>query len=530
MEAPKSFGEALGRTGDLVRGLTLSQRLLLAVGALAVGATLWVFVGWMANPKFVTLYSGLAPHDAQEMGSRLSAANIQYQLSTDGGSIAVPADQVDSARLKTASQGLPRNARLGFELFDTPNWAGSDFTEKVNYQRALEGELERTIESMSEVESVRVHIVLPEESLFADEQHAAKAAVIVKPRGGGRSEQARVAIPQLVASAVDRLRAENVTLVDADTNTPMLRAHRVGDVSSPDIEQELSKKIVATLEPVVGAEHVRASVHVEYDTSSSEDTNEVYDPKATATLTQQKSEENAGGGGPAGVAGTASNTPGTAPPTVTLSSENQSSRSESATFAVSKDVRHTVQPPGRIRRVAAAVLVDDAIDASSGKPERRKRTPEELKQIEQLASAAIGLDTQRNDSLVVQNLSFQETPAEKPVAPGKVERARRLLVDWSPVLRYVGVTLLFLFVYLIVLRPIKKQILTAFRELPARVQGGGRKGGLPAAENGEVQIEVPQGSEQGRLATALKRQLTEQVQSEPVAASRLVQNWIREDA
>lgn len=534
MDPPKSFGQALGQTGELLRGLTVPQRLLLAAGALAVGATLWVFVGWMSRPKFVTLYSGLNPQEAQDLGGRLAAANISYQLSPDGASVEVPADQLDSARLKTASQGLPRSARLGFELFDTPNWAGSDFTEKVNYQRALEGELERTIETMSEVESVRVHLVLPSDSLFSEPEHEAKAAVIVKTRGG-LSEQARIAIPQLVASAVDRLRPENVTLVDADTNTPMLRGHGAGDVTSPDLEQELAKKIVATIEPVVGAEHVRASVHVEYDTSSSEDTNEVYDPKTTATLSQQKSEETGGGAAPGGIAGTPSNTPGTTPPAATSSSsdnpssDNQSSHSESESFAVSKDVRHTVQPAGRIRRVAAAVLVDDAIDASGGKPVRRKRTPEEMKQIEQLASATIGLDPQRNDTIVVQNLSFQETPAEQLVQPTKIERARRILVEWSALLRYAGVTFLFIFVYLMMLRPIKKQILTAFRELPGRLERGAREmksAGKPA----EIEIQLPEGAEQGKLATALKRELTEKVKAEPASASRLVQSWIREDA
>ncbi|HEY7352449.1 MAG TPA: flagellar basal-body MS-ring/collar protein FliF [Terriglobales bacterium] len=528
MDPPKSFGQALSQTGELLRGLTLAQRLLLAVGAMAVAATLWVFVGWMGKPKFVTLYSGLNAQEAQDLGARLSAANISYQLSPDGASLEVPADQLDSARVKTAAQGLPRNARLGFELFDTPNWAGSDFTEKVNYQRALEGELERTIESMSEVQSVRVHLVIPSESLFNEEQHEAKAAVIVKTRGGGLSEQARTAIPQLVASAVDRLRPENVTLVDADTNTPMLHRQHAGDLTSPDLEQNLAKKIVTTLEPVVGAEHVRASVHVEYDTSSSEDTNEVYDPKTTATLSQQKSEEINGGSAPAGVAGAASNTPGTAPPAATLSSENQSSRSESETFGVSKDVRHTVQPAGRIRRVAAAVLVDDAVDNSSGKPVRRKRTPEEMKQIEALAAAAIGVDPQRNDTIVVQNLSFQEMPVEQPSLPSKTERARRILVEWSGLLRYVGVTFLFVFVYLIMLRPIKKQILAAFRELPARLQRTGRS--LEKGEKITAEIELPQASEQGRVATALKRELTDKVKAEPAAASRLLQNWIREDA
>jgi flagellar M-ring protein FliF len=277
---------------------------------------------------------------------------------------------------------------------------------------------------------------------------------------------------------------------------------------------------------------VRASVHVEYDTSSSDNTDEIYDPKTTATLTQQKSDENAGGAAPAGVAGTASNTPGVTPPAVTVGSDNQTSHSESETFAVSKSVRHTVQPPGRIHRIAAAVLVDDAIEPSAtGKsPTRRKRTPDEMKQFEQLAAAAIGIDPQRNDSVVVQNLSFQEVPVEQPTAPGKVERARRILVEWSSILRYVGVTLLFLFVYLLMLRPIKKQIVTAFRELPSRLAAPARETTQIIKGPGDVEIELPQGAEQGQLAAALKKQLTDKVQSEPSQATRLIQSWIREDA
>jgi flagellar M-ring protein FliF len=532
VESPKSFGQAVGQAGQMLRGLSASQQLLLLAGTAAVAGTLWLFVGWMVKPRYVTLYSGMSGPDAQQLASRLGAANIPYELSPDGAVLSVPSDQLDSARVKTAAQGLPRSARLGFEVFDTPNWAGSDFTEKVNYQRALEGELERTLESMSEVESVRVHLVMPSDSLFGEQEHEAKAAVIVKSRGGALSEQARVAIPQLVASAVDRLRPENVTLVDADTNTPMLRGGRGEGAAVPDMEQDLSRKILATLEPVVGPEHVRASVHVEYDSSSSENTDEVYDPKTTATLTQQKSDENAGGASPGGVAGTASNTPGVTPPAVAVSSDNQSSHSESETFAVSKSVRHTIQPAGRIRRIAAAVLVDDAVEpAAGGKAStRRKRTSDEIKQFEQLASAAIGLDAQRNDTVVVQNLSFQETPVEQPSAPGKIERARRVLTEWSPALRYAGVTLLFLFVYLMMLRPIKKQIITAFRELPSRMERPGREAVATIKGPGEVEIELPQGAEQGQIAATLKKQLTDKMQTEPGTATRLIQSWIREDA
>jgi flagellar M-ring protein FliF len=533
VEAPKSFGQALQQAGELLRGLSVGQRALLAGGAALVAVTLWLFVGLIGKPKYATLYSGLKPEEAQALGSRLAAKNIPHELSADGTSLLVPADQLDASRLETAAQGLPRNARLGFELFDTPNWAGSDFTEKVNYQRALEGELERTLQTLSEVEAVRVHLVLPRESLFSEQEREAKAAVILKTRGGALSERAQLAIPQLVASAVDGLRPENVTVVDADSNTPLLHAHGPGAARGGyDLDEELVKTLLRTLEPVVGAEHVRASVHVEYDLSTSENTEEVYDPKTTATLTQQKSEENAGGGGPAGIPGTASNIPGAAAAAATATAETQNSRSESQTYAVSKSVRHTVQPPGRIKRLAAAVLVDDAIELAEKNgvktPTRRKRTPEEMKEIEQLAGAAIGLDSQRGDMLAVQNLSFQELPVEKPAPPSKLDNTRKLFMQWSGLLRYVGILALFLIVYFLMLRPVKKQVLTALRELPTRMARSNKEIGA-AAGPAAVAVEMePPGVEQARRATALKRQLSEKVKTEPAVASRLVQSWIRD--
>ncbi len=534
MEAPKSVGQALEQAGDLLRGLSVGQRALLAGGTILVAVTLWLFVGLIGKPKYATLYSGLKPEEAQALGVRLAAKNIPHELSPDGTSLLVPADQLDASRLETAAQGLPRNARLGFELFDTPNWAGSDFTEKVNYQRALEGELERTLQTLSEVEAVRVHLVLPRESLFSEQEREAKAAVILKTRGGALSERAQLAIPQLVASAVDGLRPENVTVIDADSNTPMLHSHGAGaSHGGYDLDDELVKTLLRTLEPVVGAEHVRASVHVEYDLSSSENTEEVYDPKITATLTQQKSEENAGGGGPAGIPGTTSNIPGAAAATATaVTAETQSSHSESETFAVNKSVRHTVQPAGRVKRLAAAVLVDDAIDTVEKNgvktATRRKRTAEEMKEIEQLAGAAIGLDAQRGDMLAVQNLSFQELPVEKPLPPGKLDNTRKLLTQWSGLLRYAGVLALFLIVYFLMLRPVKKQILISLRELPTRLVRGSRDlATATAAAAGSLEVEVP-GVEHAKRAATLKKQLSEKVRTEPAVAGRLVQSWIRE--
>jgi len=535
VDAPKSLGEAVGQARYLLRGLSPKQQLLLAAGTVLIGITLWAFVALIGKPKYVTLYSGLKPADAQSLGSRLAAKNIPYELSSDGGSLLVPSDQLDASRLETASQGLPRNARMGFELFDTPNWAGSDFTEKVNYQRALEGELERTLQTLSEVDAVRVHLVLPRESLFTAQEQAAKAAVIVKTRGGALSEPAQLAIPRLVASAVEGLRPENVTVVDADSNAPLIR-FRGANSAGGDLDEDLQKTLVRTLEPIVGPDHVRASVHVEYDLSTTENTEEVYDPKTTVTLTQQKSEETSGGGGPSGVAGTASNLPGSQTSKAAATAiDTSSSHSESETYAVSKTVRHSLEPPGSIKRIAAAVLVDDAVDPSTkdanGRPARRKRTADEMKQIEQLAGAAIGLDLPRGDVLAIQNLSFQELAVEKPAPPGKLETTRRVLTEWAGLLRYAGILALFLIVYLLMLRPVKQQVLTTLRELPARVTRNAKelsKAPSPAAAAAAVEIELPPGSDQARHATALKRQLAEKVQNEPAAASRLVQSWIRE--
>ncbi len=553
------MGEWLQQMQDFLRGLSLQQKALLAGGAAAVGATLWVFVA-LLDHKNVVLYSGLKPQDAQAMGSRLAAKNIAYEISPDGGSVLVPSDKLDVARLETAAEGLPRNARLGFELFDTPNWAGSDFSEKVNYQRALEGELERTLQTLSEVEAVRVHLVLPRESLFSEQEHESKAAVIVKTRGGTLSHEAQQAIPQLVASAVDGLRPENVTVVDAETAMSFLARRGPSGRASFDSDEELAAAAVHALDPVVGVDHVRASVHVDYDASSSEDTSEIYDPKSTVALAQQHTEELAGGANPAGVPGVTSNVPGSsaavtpvAPPVTTspgtpggnaagaaspspnISSvfsalDNQSSKSDSSTFAVSKSIRHVVNPAGRVRRITASILVDDAVES---KPEngkstttRRKRTPEEMTAIEKLARAAIGVDDQRGDLLAVENLSFQTIPVEAPTAPGKLEKYRLLWRNWFGVLRYVGITLLFLAVYALVLNPVKKHAIAAFQQIPAHLAQPLAAGGVSGNVLGGIGL--PAISEEVKRAGALKKELTDKIKAEPAASSRLVQSWIRD--
>ena len=382
---------------------------MLAGGAAAVLAVLGAFAFLIGAPSYKNLYTGTSPADTQAVTARLQEKKISFRLSPEG-AIQVPAEQLDKARMEIASSGLPRSGRLGFEIFDKPDWMGSDFAEKVNYQRALEGELERTIQTLSEVETARVHIVLPRESLFTDRERAAKASIVLKLRRLP-SHESELAIVQLVSGAVDNLRPENVTLVDS-TGRVLSSGRRLGNAVDSELERALTAKLLATVEPIVGHDHVRASVNVEYDLSTTEDNNETYDPASVVPISVQKSEQFSGDQPQGGVPGTTANVPnGKAQVPATLTAAlgtSQSSKNESRTFAVNRNVRHVMQSPGGIRRISAAVL----LDANSG-----QRSPEQVQQIAALARAALDIDSKRGDAIEVQSIPFAPANVEIPAKP-----------------------------------------------------------------------------------------------------------------
>ncbi|MGA2814221.1 MAG: flagellar basal-body MS-ring/collar protein FliF, partial [Candidatus Acidiferrum sp.] len=402
------------------KGLRAAQRVTLGGSVLLVAGTVWLFMHYLDGADYKLLSSGMAPADAHELAHRLIGQNIEYRLSPDGTAVLVRGDQLDRARLETASDGPLASGRLGFELFDKPNWSGSDFSEKVNYQRALEAELERTIQTMNGVDAVRVHLVLPRESLFSERERPAKAAVVLKLRGTRLTEAISSSVVNLVASSWDDLATQNVTVVTTDGQIPASgNGHKTltGFGGDQELETTLAERVVQTLGPIVGNDHVKSSITIDYEQNSGESTQEVYDPANSAVLTSQTSQETAGDLTPAGVPGTTSNTPtppatGTPAPVtpVNTATSTQGIRTDTKTFAVSKTTHRVLEPAGRIRRIAAAILVDDAVETKTegGKVQetRRKRTPNEMKQIESLAKAAVGFDLQRGDQFSLENISF----------------------------------------------------------------------------------------------------------------------------
>jgi len=501
----------------------LAASLLLALAA----ALTW----YALRTDWRTLYVNLDAEEARQMGETLAAAQIPFEPTTDGGGIRVPAEQLDKARLVTAAKGGVKSGRLGFEIFDKPNWVGSEFDEQVNYQRALEGELEHTVGTLSDVESARVHLVLPHDSLFRDQERPAKASVVLKLRKRSLADGEPDAIRNLVASAVDGLAADHVVLVDAAGNVPL--GPKTPESMQLSAEQALEDKLVATLEPVTGVGNVRASVTLDYDPKATDETQEIYDPDKTVTLTVQRSEQISGPEAlPAGVAGAASNAPNAQalPVYPHQTSAPQSAKTESSTYGVSKTVRHVVASAGSVRRLTAAILVNDRLlQPASGKHAAvwQPRSADELRNLTALAQAAVGFDTSRGDVLTVENLSFAGNAPEPAAAiPERVLSA----AEGSPMLIKYGALLIALMVVVIfAVRPAVRHLGAALA-LREGEKSSSRQ--LPAASVPAVGLAAPVAQEidpERQHSQEVFEQVKAHLKREPTQSSRLLQSWIHSD-
>jgi len=512
-----------------------SQRRWSIASASMLTAVAGVLLWYGLRTDWRTLYAGLDPEDARLTGLTLTQAQIPFDVAADGTTILVPAPVLDKARLATAAKGGVKSGRLGFELFDKPNWVGSEFDEQVNYQRALEGELEHTVGTLADIESARVHLVLSHESLFRDEERPAKASVVLKLRHATLAEGEADAIRNLVASAVDGLVADHVVLVDAAGHTPL--GPQTPEAIRLGAERDLEEKLVSTLEPVTGPGNVRASVTVEYDQAATEETDESYDPEKTATLSMQRTEQTSGEQPlAAGVAGVASNVPNAQalPVYPRQTSPPQSSRSESGTYGVSKSVRHVLESPGRVRRMTAAIVINDRLlrAASRKAPAQwQPRSADELRNLTVLAQAAVGFDAARGDVLTVQDLSFDanRTPSQAPLMERFIAATER-----SPILiKYLALLLGVVAVLLLGLKPALR-----LAELPSPALLVPRGGKKPAAEDEKDNAAaksllvppepVPTDPERLR-AQEIFEQVTEHLKREPTQSSRLLQSWIHSD-
>jgi flagellar M-ring protein FliF len=414
----------------LFESLTWKQILSIVVVAGGVIAGLVSLSHWNQERDFRPLYSSLSPEDAAAVLAKVREGGTEFRLSDNGASVLVPSAKVAELRLQLAAAGIPKSGRIGYELFDKTSFGASDFAEQVNYHRALEGELERSVMSLTAVEQARVHITLAKDSVFVESRQPAKASVLVKLRPGSQlTAQNVAAICQLTASAVDGLGPEAVSVVDMRGNL-LNRARRASSADDPgpsgaaldyrqQIERDLLGKINSTLEPLLGADKFRATAAVECDFTSAEQSDENFDPSKSVMLTSQKTEDLSGGPVAAGVPGTASSLPRpTSRPTT--GSGGVTRRTENITYQSSHSVRHVRVPEGAIKHMSVALLVDSDV-RWEGTGEKAKRivqppSPEKLKTIRDLVAGVIGFSAERGDQLVVESLPFESTLNPEPVS------------------------------------------------------------------------------------------------------------------
>jgi flagellar M-ring protein FliF len=415
---------------SLINGMSVKQRISIVLVALAVIAGMVEFVHWKHEGDFRPLYTSMAPEDAAGVVQKLRETGVEYRLSENGSAVMVSSEKLAESRLALAAAGLPKTGRIGFELFDKSNFGATEFVEHINYKRALEGELERSVMSLAEVEEARVHLTLPKESVFLDQQQPAKASVMVKLRpGSAMSAQNVLAVTNLVASAVEGLLPDAVSVVDMDgTLLSRPKKANAGDGSemtseSLEVRQQIEKSLVSkinmTLEPLLGAQAFRAGASVDCDLTSADQQEETLDPEHSVMLSSQKTEDLSERPGHSGIPGTASNLPQSPPAAVAPKGSNGvSRRTENVTYQTSRVVRHTKIPQGVIKRMSLAVLVDQSVRwEGDGAAKHRilvPPSPETLKTIKDLVAGITGFNAERGDQLIVETLPFEQSLNAEP--------------------------------------------------------------------------------------------------------------------
>lgn len=434
--------KALTPVLDWWRGAGRNQRLAV-IACVALCLIVGLTVAGLANrPSYTTLFSGLQEKDASDIVAKLQESKVPYRLVGEG-TVQVPQDRVHELRLQMAGLGLPRGGSVGFEIFDQTRLGQSEFQEKLNYRRALQGELERTISSLAPIEQARVHIALPERRLFAEEQEKPTASVILRLRPGGSLDQGEVtAIQNLVAASVEGLARENVTVVDA---MGTLLSGGGADPEGMDptmatrlrtqyqVERQIEKDLQSVLDRTLGVGKAVVRVSADLDFSERQTQEETYTPESEGHGVLESQHENTetytGGGLAGGVVGLSSNR---GVPVMRPAGGGSYERRETQnTYRVSKRVETRTETPGQIKRLSVAVFVDERVGIA------------QADMLQQAVMAAAGIDEARGDRVVVQRIPFSR-PAPEPKEPllARLLDAYRGYGQWLVALAMLGCFLL----------------------------------------------------------------------------------------
>ena len=521
------------------------RNLLLMMGAaivIGVMAGVWM---WSQQPDYRVLFSNFSDRDGGAIVTQLQQMNVPYKFAEGGGAILVPAGQVHDARLRIAAQGLPKGGNVGFELMENQKLGVSQFLEQVNFQRALEGELARSIQSIGAVESARVHLALPKASVFVREQQKPTASVMLNLHPGRTlSEQQVSAIVHLVASSVPELPPSNISVVDQNGNL-LSGASAPAKANALDpsqlkyvqaVQQDIVHRVESIITPIVGASNVRAEATADIDFSNSEQAAETYKPNSPPNQSSIRSQQTnetgpAGAAATGGVPGALSNQPGatstapivapapgsTAETAAAAAAKAAGPKETTVNYEVDKTVRYVQQPMGGLKRLSVAVVINYKQSTDkAGKVTSTALTDAERTQITDLVKEAMGFNKDRGDTLNVVNSPFagvsKEEIVEVPI--WKKPESLQLAKDIG---KYILGGAILMYLFFGVLKPILKKISEPRQQRVIAVVDDEQD--MPVRPGDPV--EIPAHSYQQNLNLA--KQLAK---DDPKIVANVVKNWV----
>lgn len=502
--------------GDFLNGKNLFLLLILFLSIIFIGTLIF----WNNQPDFQVLYSNLSPEDATEIASRLKEKKIPFKFTQSGTAVMVPKEHVYEVRLSLASDGLPKGGGVGFEIFDRTNLGTTDFVQKLNYLRGLQGELSRTIKQIKEIEHARVHIAIPKDSLFIDEQKKPTASVFIRTRTGMALTPSQVeGIVHLVSCAVEGLEPANITVLD---NTGKMLSKKqdqtpIGQLTSGqleyqrNIEEGLKRKVQSMLEEVLGPSKAIARVTADIDFQQVDIMEETYDPK-TIPRSEQRTMEKSSNNGNLEKGLTSSD----GKSSLGFISDRQS---EVRNYEISKINKRIKNPVGVIKKISAAVIVDGTYTESTDQKGNRirkysPRSQEEMKGLENLVKKAIGYEEQRGDQVEVINMPFYSSNIEEDVRPV----SDSFINKYIPMIYKPAISLgLALLLIVFVIRPILKN-----RSMIQKVEGSN----IPTSTSQAISNEIFQETKPTPLN--LKEQTLRIIHEDPQKAVGILKTWLNE--
>ncbi|MGP1717896.1 MAG: flagellar basal-body MS-ring/collar protein FliF [Methylophilus sp.] len=473
--APNMFGQ-------------LGQKLMLVAGIAAIVAVMVVFWLWSQKPDYRVLFSNFADKDGGAIVAELDKLNIPYKFSEGGSAIMIPADQVHQVRLKLAAQGLPKGGNIGFELLENQKFGVSQFVEQVNFQRGLEGELERSIQSISAVQAARIHLAIPKPSVFVREQQYPTASVLLNLHNGRRLDGQQVAaVVHLVASSVPNLSADHVTVVDQNGNLLSDNANKAKQngldpeqmAYVENMQSNIARRVESIITPIVGAKNVHAEASAEIDFSNTEQANESYKPNskpenmAVRSAQNHESQNSSGANGavpgavsnqPPGEATAPINAPGAAqadgetPPAAPPAPPQNTQKDTTTNYELDKTVSYIQQAKGGVKRLHVAVVVNHIpVVDSTGKTTYRALNTAEKQQVSDLAMQAMGFNRERGDTISVVNTPFISEAQEKLVEP-PLWKDPMAIEYGKDALRFLAGIVVLMMIYKKLLKPLSNKL------------------------------------------------------------------------